>query len=179
MILPFFQYNTKSLPGPPATESVPEISSVTTKEEMKLLLNDTKQLYPKLETNFLVSRMEDIKANLVSSNHITATSNISNHDNLHTLHQEVTTLQSTLKEKVEKVHALQKKQYELCKPMNKDIVLKKLKKAKKQSMKDSDDVADKFLVVGGEDVEAFIDEFLEKKIVHHVRAAKIERIENS
>jgi hypothetical protein len=52
-------------------------------------------------------------------------------------------------------------------------------------MNESDDLAYAWLDRNSSDdddhadqVDAFVDEFLEKRIVHHVRAAKIERIEH-
>ena len=95
---------------------------------------------------------------------------------------------------METYNKLKEKQIQLCKPMNKEYVLKKLKKGKKEAMNDSDDLAHEWLRNrssgkrngavddDGEEereVDKFIDGFLEKRIVHHVRAAKEERIENT
>lgn len=171
----------RNYPMPSAPTSIPEVSVMST-EEMSELMNDTNKLIPILEQNFFVGKIEEIKNTLRSANHVTATTNLTKKEYLHELHDEVTNLQKSLKEKVEKFNALKERQLELCKPVSNELVLKKLNKAKKQSMNESDDLAYKWLDVSSADdgaaqVDNFIDEFLEKRIVHHVRAAKVERIE--
>jgi len=69
---------------------------------------------------------------------------------------------------------------ELCKPMDTKKILHKLKKAKKESLEESEELAMEWLDgddAGGK-VNEFLDRFLEIRTVHHVRAAKMERIEN-
>ena len=145
-------------------------------------LTDTDKLLPLLEQNIFVTRTEEKKNSLLSTNHVTATTNLTKKEYLHELHDDVTKLQSSLKDKVEKFNELKGCQLELCKPLSNDHVLKELSKAKRQSLLESDGFAYEWLDRGSVDdgaaeVDKFIDEFLEKRIVHHVRAAKIERIE--
>lgn len=170
-----------SIPSPPNT--IPEVASIS-KNEMMDYLSDTNQLLPRLEENIMVTRMEEIKNSILSANHVVATTNLSKKDQLHNLHEDVQNLQNSLKEKVDKFNKLKAYQLELCKPISNELVLKKLKKAKKNSLNESDDLAYAWLERITSDneshsVDAFTDEFLEKRIVHHVRAAKIERIQNS
>lgn len=171
---------------------IPELESITETNEIMNLLTDTNQLLPKLEQNLMVVRTEERKNTILSSNHVTATTNLAKKNELQNLHEEVTDLQSKLREKVDRLNQLKTRQVELCKPLSNDKVLKKLKKAKKQSMNESDDLAYNWLDKtkirsnnegdGGDEanqLDLFFNDFLEKRIVHHVRAAKIERIENS
>ena len=149
---------------------------------MNEFLSDTDKLLPLLEQNVFVTRTEEKKNSLLSANNVTATTNLTKKEYLHELHDDVTKLQASLKDKVEKFNELKGRQLELCKPLSNDHVLKKLNKAKKQSLLESDDFAYDWLDRssaddGAAEVDKFIDVFLEKRIVHHVRAAKIERIE--
>ena len=167
------------MPSVPCTIS--EISTMN-EDEVSELINDTDKLIPILEQHMFVTKIEEEKSTLRSSNSVTVTTNLIQKEYLCDLYNEVIELQKLLKKKVEKFNALRERQIELCKPVNNDLVLKKLNKAKKQSMKESDDLAHEWLENntvndGAAEVDRFIDKFLEKRIVHHVRAAKIERIE--
>jgi hypothetical protein len=169
------------MPSPPI--NIREVASLPNTEMMELL-TDTNRLLPILEQNGMVVQTEEIKNTILSTNHVTATTNLSKRDLLHNLHEEVETLQRSLNGKVEKFNELKTRQLALCKPVSNDVVLKKLKKAKKTAMNESDDLAyawlDKSSIDDGvSQLDSFIDEFLEKRIVHHVRAAKVERIQNS
>ena len=63
--------------------------------------------------------------------------------------------------------------------MKKDKILHKLKKAKKQSFEESEELAYDWLSNGANDVDDFLEKFLKVRTVHHVRAAKMERLEHS
>lgn len=170
-----------SIPVPPPT--IVELNSIS-KNDVMDVLTETNKLLPILEQNMMVTRTEEIKNSILSANHVNATTTLSKRENLHNLHDEVKNLQSELRAKVDKFNELKARQLELCKPISKDLVLKKMKKATKTSMNESDDLAYEWLEKSDADcdvshVNSFIDEFLEKRIVHHVRAAKVERIQNS
>ncbi len=174
-------FTNQSIPVPPPTIS--ELDSIS-KNDVMDFLTETNKLLPILEQTKMVTRTEEIKNSILSGNHVTATTNFSKKDDLDNLHEEVTKLQSSLKDKVDKFNELKARQLELCKPISKDVALKKLKKAKKTSMNESDDLAYEWLDKSdtdcdASDVDSFIDDFLKKRIVHHVRAAKVERMENS
>lgn len=148
-------------------------------------MNDSNLLLSHLEQTSFVQQTEEMKKQIQTENYTIATSLLSKNNNeqeLHTLHEEVTNLQSSLKTKVDELNKLKTKQMEICKPLSKDIVLKKLRKATKDSLKDSDNFVKEWLDcnddhLGSREVNRFVDEFLEKRILHHVRAAKVERIE--
>ena len=67
--------------------------------------------------------------------------------------------------------------------MDKEEVLYRLKKAKRSSLDESEDMASAWLngesSDGGSGVHDFLETFLQSRTVHHVRAAKMERIEHS
>lgn len=178
------QQRIESLKGsytiPSVPNMIPEVNTIRNSDMMNLL-SDTDKLLPILEGNPIVIKTEEFKNTLLSTNHVVATTNLTKKDNLHNLHQEVVDLQSSLKDKVDMIQQLMSRQHELCKPLSKDKVLKKLKKACKQSMNESDNMGYDWLDKKScdDNVDAFIDDFLEKRMIHHVRAAKIERVENS
>ena len=81
------------------------------------------------------------------------------------------------------VTSLKRQLEELTKPMDKEEVLHRLKKAKRSSLDESEDMASAWLKGessdGGSGVHDFLETFLQSRTVHHVRAAKMERIEHS
>jgi hypothetical protein len=56
--------------------------------------------------------------------------------------------------------------------------MRQLAKAKKEAFDESEQMAEDWLEEGG-DVKDFLDCFLEKRMVHHVRAAKLELLQYS
>jgi hypothetical protein len=129
----------------------------------------------------LVEEILALKHTIMEANLQQAQSNLKHETELKTLYDDVKQLQSKLKMKVEQVNQLQRRQMELCKPMDKKKIIQRLKKAKKESFDESEDLAHDWLNSSspGSNVDEFIDRFLEMRIVHHVRAAKMERLEKS
>jgi len=172
-----------SLPEPPTT--YPEFNSLTPTQITNMLTDNT-NLFPLLSQTPTFTQTEQIKNTILSTNQITSTMNLSKEESLSNLYDEVMELQSSLKAKVDTLESLKEKQLEICKPISKEKVLKYLKKATRESMKESDDCATAWLDSDGDgeggdikDVNGFIDSFLSQRIVHHVRNAKMERIQNS
>ena len=80
---------------------------------------------------------------------------------------------------METYKSLKSRQEELCKPLDKDEVLFRLKKAKRESLDESEELTSSWLSGNDGTVNDFLATFLKQRTVHHVRAAKMERIENS
>ena len=80
---------------------------------------------------------------------------------------------------METYKSLESRQEELCKPLDKDEVLFRLKKAKRESLDESEELTSSWLSGNDGTVNDFLATFLKERTVHHVRAAKMERIENS
>jgi len=140
--------------------------------------NNSKLIPMYLEPLPQVQETEELKNTMLESNLSSVDTNLMKKTTLEDLFSQVQTLQAALKGKIEKVNDLERKQMELCRPMDKDDILYRLKQAKKDKMDESEELADAWLNGNG-GVEAFLEEFLEVRTVHHVRAAKMERIENS
>eukprot|EP00557_Chaetoceros_sp_GSL56_P010594 CAMPEP_0176485520 /NCGR_PEP_ID=MMETSP0200_2-20121128/5081_1 /TAXON_ID=947934 /ORGANISM="Chaetoceros sp., Strain GSL56" /LENGTH=328 /DNA_ID=CAMNT_0017882165 /DNA_START=324 /DNA_END=1310 /DNA_ORIENTATION=+ len=129
----------------------------------------------------LVEEILALKHTVLEANHQQAQSNLKHEAELKTLYDNVKKMQSELKIKVEHVNQLQRRQMELCKPMDKKKIIQRLKKAKKESFDESEDLARDWLSSSSpvSTLDEFIDRFLEIRMVHHVRAAKMERLEKS
>lgn len=162
---------------PPIPTSFPEFDTMSRSELNELLQNDQK-LLSTMEQNFFVAEMESTKQSIIEQSSKSAQINIEMEDKLKASFTEVKNLQDSLKEKVETFNKLYEKQTELCTPEDQKKTIKKLVKAKKEAFNESEDIAASWLNEDLE-IEEFLNSFIEKRTVHHVRAAKIERLENS
>jgi len=168
------------LPHVPAR--FPELDSMDP-SEMNTMLDDTNLLVdPSSSFNLyqqsIVQEMEALKQTLMESNAAMAEENLETAPIVKSLHDQVRDLQISLKDKVEQVNKLQRRQMELCKPMKMDKIMNKLKKAKKKSFDESEELAHDWLNdTDGKEVFEFLEEFLEVRTVHHVRSAKMERLQ--
>jgi len=125
---------------------------------------------------------------ILSSNASHADENLTEQEStLNVRYAQISELQSTLQEKVELHSDLKSQVLKLSNP-NVDggevkEILYQLKVAKKKKMEESEALAYEWLSADASaDVKAtndFVEEFLQSRIVHHVRAAKMERIEYS
>eukprot|EP00558_Chaetoceros_sp_UNC1202_P005291 CAMPEP_0197235390 /NCGR_PEP_ID=MMETSP1429-20130617/2828_1 /TAXON_ID=49237 /ORGANISM="Chaetoceros sp., Strain UNC1202" /LENGTH=328 /DNA_ID=CAMNT_0042693967 /DNA_START=387 /DNA_END=1373 /DNA_ORIENTATION=- len=146
---------------------------------MTSLLDNPQSLIPHLHDLPLITQIQSQKMSLLSTNATTAQSQMTAYSHpLSILHEEIISLQSSLKDKVDQVNQLQMKQMELCKPMDKNDILWRIKRAKKDSMDASEEIAAEWLAGDG-GADEFLEKFLQSRVIHHVRAAKMERLENS
>lgn len=162
---------------PSAPTSFPEFNSMNN-GEMNNLLQNPNDLIPVLEQTPMVIQTEQLKSSILAANVINASSNLSKEGSVQALRDDVEGLQSKLRDKVETFNQLKERQLKLCKPIEKDYVMNKMKKAKKKSYNESEVIASDWLA-SGSDVNEFIASFLQTRTLHHVRSAKLERIENS
>jgi len=166
---------------PKAPTRFQELDSME-RSEMNTILNDTKLLIdPSSKFNLshqsIVQEMEALKQTLTESNSAMAEDNLEAQIVVKGLYDEVNDLQMSLKDKVDQVNNLQRRQMDLCKPMKMDKIMIKLKKAKKKSFEESEELAHNWLNdTGDKEVFEFLEEFLEVRTVHHVRNAKMERL---
>lgn len=90
-------------------------------------------------------------------------------------------LQTALQSKVSAFQVLEKKQDAACKPPDASRVCRELVKAKKEAFEMSERIADTWLESDAcsATTDAFCEEFVEARKVHHTRAAKLELLERS
>ena len=166
------------LPNPPSTiQSHLDLD----RSKMTLMIDDpVAHLVPTLLTLPVVQEISALQHTMVESNSNIAQHNLDKQPELEEIHSEVKELQGSLKEKMEEVNDLQRKMMELCKPMESKKILHKLKKAKKEALEESEELAMEWLEGDtGANVNDFLDRFLEIRTVLHVRAAKMERLERA
>jgi hypothetical protein len=166
------------LPTPPSTI---QSHSDLDRSKMTLMIDDpVTHLVPTLLTLPVVQEISALQHTMVESNSNLAQHNLEKQPELEEIHSEVKELQGSLKEKMEEVNDLQRKMMELCKPMESKKILHKLKKAKKEALEESEELAMEWLEGDtGANVNDFLDRFLEVRTVLHVRAAKMERLERA
>jgi hypothetical protein len=177
--------------APPDYESlfqVPEMPNVPTqfdeflrtmsRQDVQQLLDDELDFLTFFTTLPAYQEIQKLGESAIEENVVLAKANLEKEAQLKQLHDEVTSLQSSLKTKLDTFEALEQEQNRLCAPHDTKQVLRKLSMAKKQAMDESEAYADEWVDEGG-DVKEFVKVFVEKRKLHHVRAAKMERLKFS
>mmetsp|Transcript_10469 Transcript_10469/g.15508 ORF Transcript_10469/g.15508 Transcript_10469/m.15508 type:complete len:381 (-) Transcript_10469:581-1723(-) len=165
-----------NIPIPPVPSSFPELETMS-KSEMQELLDNEEKFQSFVAELPAVTTLNDLKSSIFKGNVETAEANLKHQEELNELHAEVQSLRKSLGEKVEKFRELEARQAELTRPPDKRDIVKRLTKAKKDAYNESEDIASEWLDEGGEnDVDDFVRKFMERRTIHHVRAAKIERL---
>jgi len=93
------------------------------------------------------------------------------------LRDEVKSLRETLNSKFEYYSKLEDQQNTICAPPDTKSTLRKLHRAKKEAFDESEKLAEEW-VDGGGDTDNFCKMFLEQRKIHHMRAAKMEILQN-
>lgn len=171
---------------PPSVTSFPEIQQMNDRQQINDLLDNMTQPEQMKTISRILSQTplhiqsQERQQILTESNSKLANQNLQKEEELNVLSASISNLQQTLQEKVELLEELQKKQDELVKPLETKEIMYQLKKAKKVKMEESEDLAYKWLKNDdGIETDDFVEQFLKSRTVHHVRAAKMERIEYS
>lgn len=145
-----------------------------TREELEELLQGDELDFLSFCNKLPISHtIQSIASSVVDENAVMARANLERQEELNQLHTTVTGLQKQLEKKVRAFTELEQKQNALIAPPDTRDIMRQLNKAKKQAFDESEQMAEDWLEEGG-DVKEFLDKFLEKRVVHHVRAAKME-----
>ena len=161
------QYDMPTIPN-----NYPTMDSLSRDELQLLLDNDTEftSFVTKLD---IFPEIKQMGNSLLEENATVAKTNLGKESELKSLHEQVSLLQLNLKEKLENFKILEGRQAARYAPEDQQGVLKKLTKAKKVALNDSDECAEQFIESGG-NVTLFVKEFLIKRRLYHMRSAKIE-----
>lgn len=175
--------------APPDYESlfqVPEMPDIPTqfgeylntmsREDMQQLLDDELDFLAFASTLPAYKEIQKVGSTVFEENVETARANLAQEERLKRLHQDVTALQSSLKTKLAAFEALEQEQDKLCATPDKKSVVRQLLKAKRQAMDESEAHAEEW-VENGDHVEDFLEKFMKMRTLHHVRAAKVERLQ--
>jgi len=163
---------------PPIPKYFEELDQLSREELDRLLENEIEFLafcnkLPVMQTIQTIS-MATVKENVEQ-----AETNLKSEEELNQLYKEVSGLEKELAEKVTAFQKLEKEQDGICAPPDKKKIMRDLTKAKKQAYDESEQIAEDWLDDGdGSAVSQFIKEFLDKRKVHHVRAAKLELLQH-
>ena len=157
---------------PTIPNNYPELDSLS-RDELQLLLDDDIEFSSFLLKLDIHSDIQQMGSSVLKDNATLAEANLGKESELKTLHEQVSQLQSNLKEKLEIYKVLEIKQAAIFAPEDQRGILKELTKAKKVALDDSEECAQQFIEAGG-NVTEFVKEFLIKRRLYHIRSAKIE-----
>jgi hypothetical protein len=153
-----------------------ELEPLTREELEELLQGDELEFMGFCNKLPISHTIQSIASSVVDENAVMARANLDREEELNQLHTKVTGLQQQLEKKVKAFQELEQKQNTLIAPPDTRHIMRQLAKAKKQAFDESEQMAEDWLEEGG-DVKDFLDCFLEKRRVHHVRAAKLELLQ--
>ena len=153
----------------------PEVDGMT-EEEMQELLEDDEKFRSYLEQLPSVQGLFNLQSSVREGNVSIAEENLAREVELTALHEEVSSLQTGLAERLDEFRALEAKQALICSPPDRRDVVRKLTAAKRQAYKESEEQASDWVDANDGRVDDFLETFMEGRIVHHMRAAKLERL---
>eukprot|EP00980_Cylindrotheca_fusiformis_P000940 scaffold248_cov111-Cylindrotheca_fusiformis.AAC.17 len=172
------------------TTPAPDVPMPTVPSTFPLLQDmEREELEDKLqnETAFLamIKRMpiydeiQTIRTSKLEENAKLAQENLDKEDQFNELKKEVAELQQQLQEKVAAFQELEAKQNALCAPPDKMHTLRRLNRAKREAFDTSEAYADDWVEDCTLSIQEFCTEFVKMRKVHHLRAAKMEILQNS
>lgn len=148
------------------------------REDLEELLEDELEFMAFVNKIPVFQEIQSVANDALEENVELAKSNLEKEEKIKSLHKYVTELKSKLETKIQAFKELERKQDSICAPPDMRDVLRKLHKGKKEAFDESEQLADEW-VEDGSDVDQFVKNFIEKRMVHHMRAAKIERLQAS
>ena len=162
------------IPFPPIPRDFDAILADKTKEELETLLSDELEFLSLVHNLDIFAEIHKIARSKTDETHHLAHENLSNQDKVKSLCEEVERLQKILKEKVDRFQALEQKQNSLCAPPDIKSILRKLKEANKEAFDTSEAFAEEWVEGGAPNVDQFMNEFVERRKLHHERAGKMQ-----
>jgi len=160
---------------PPIPTEFPELEFLS-KDEMKQLVDDEDIFQAFLQTK--VTNIQEFLQSNLEGTYQSAKNNLEQESELLALHTEATNLHQLLTKKGTVFATLTERQELLTERPDKRLVVRKLMVAKKEIDDESEDMASSY--VNGDltdvDINEFIRTYTEKRILYHIRNAKIERL---
>jgi ESCRT-I complex subunit VPS37 len=146
------------------------------REELEVLLEDELDFLSLVNRLPVMESIQKISSSVLEENVKLAKSNLEKEEQLKESCRHVNELREQLKTKVEHFQSLETQQNGLIAPPNVRDILRKLHKAKKQSLDQSEELAEEWANTGG-DVDDFVQSFIQIRSIHHQRAAKMELLQ--
>lgn len=166
------------VPMPPIPTTFHEIKDLD-RADLDELLDDELEFLALVHKLKVFDQIFTAGTSRLNENVTLSNDNISKEEQLKTLTSEVKELQKILSTKVSKFNELEEKQNSICAPPDKVSTLRRLNQAKKEAFEESERIAEDWVDNGGSTVDEFLKSFLEKRKIHHLRAAKAEILKNT
>jgi len=166
------------IPMPSIPSNFEEVENLS-REELDDLLSDELEFKAFVHRLKVFDEIYTLGSSRLDENVVLANTNLEREKELKTLRSEVKDLHSTLKSKLEQFSELEAKQTAICAPPDMKSTLKILQKAKKEAFDKSEVFAEDWVENGEGSVDDFCKQFLRRRNIHHMRAAKIEILQNS
>jgi ESCRT-I complex subunit VPS37 len=175
-------YNTLFEAQLPTFPSIPtefHVLQTKSREELRRLLNTESEFRTFLTSTTTYTQTQTLALSTIEENAQVAAANLEEEEKLKTLHASVTASQTSLKTKLSEYEKQEREYHSLTAPPSSKTVMKQLQKAKRQAFEESEELADKWVDsdTAADEMSDFLERFLETRQVHHVRAAKLERLQ--
>lgn len=161
---------------PRLPDKFPELEGLTREELDELYDNELAFMAFCNKLSFVKDQVLPKATGKLEENASTARSNLEQEERLKALYKETNELRDKVRDRVRRFKELEKQQNEICAPPDLRNVMRALAKAKRQTFDESERIAEDFLEEGG-DIEDFCKQFVERRKVHHLQAAKLEMLQ--
>jgi hypothetical protein len=173
--------NSMTPPKPVDMPSIPmqfpEALDTLTREELQKLLSDELEFLTLAHNLPIYQELQLQRDSLLEENAKKAMSLLEREQDYTMLHGDVKDLQDSFKVKLMEFEKLQRIQDDLLQPPDPKLLKRDLNQARRQAMEDSEAYAMAW-VDDGSHVTEFCKQFVEKRNLMHLRAAKMERLEH-
>ena len=163
------------MPLPPVPSSFPDLESMP-QSSLQRLLNDDVALSIYVSNLPAVKTMEELQQSIFEGNYQSAKNNLSQEEEMGSLHAEVEVLKSQLIEKINKFHEIRDSQASLLSGMSPTELYETLKSGADESLAKSDAISDDFLS-GKIGIDKFVEDYSKVRQEYHGRMAKLEKID--
>lgn len=161
---------------PSIPNTYPEVENLN-REELDSLMDDELEFVTLIHKLDVYDEIFSRGSSRINENVKLATENLEQETKLELLQKDVKELHQILKSKLDNFRKLEARQNAICAPPDKVVTIRKLTKAKKEAFDESENLAETWVEEGNDsdmNVDEFCKSFLEKRTVHHMRAAKME-----
>ena len=165
------------LPMPTIPSKYSEVDGLS-RQDLDELMDDELEFVTLVHKLPVYDKIYTIGSSRLNENVTLSNDNLSHEAKLKELQADITSLQTTVKEKYQTFSKLEAQQNAICAPPDKADTLRKLNKAKKEAFDESEALAETWVEDGGS-VDDFCKQFLASRKVCHERAAKMEILKNT
>lgn len=162
---------------PTIPQKIPELDNLS-REELDKLLEDELEFTTFVNKFPIFKKIQSTANDILDQNVKKAEANLEHMEKVKVGHKKCNQLKCDLESKLEHFKSLEQKQDALCAPPDTRDILRQLARGKKEAFQESEQMAEEWVDDGG-DVDKFMREFVAKRTVHHLRAAKMELLQQN